>query len=85
MLLLGLASKLGLQQVSVADLSPGTTSLLVGQKVPTLLVHRCRTREYTNGIQFCPMLHRCNVDKRNHFYLFLLQETSFFLCLLDQI
>jgi hypothetical protein len=35
-----------------------------------------------NAIHFCPILHTCIMDKRNHFYLVLLQENNpFFYCL----
>jgi hypothetical protein len=70
------ALKLGLHPVTIAHLSPGTSSLLVS-KMPTG-GSTDTGREYTNDIDFYPIFRRCIMDKRNHFYLVLLQENPFF-------
>jgi hypothetical protein len=61
-----LALKLGLYPVAIAHLSPGNISLLVS-KMPATGGFTEVGREYTIAIDFCPIFHRCIMDKSNHF------------------
>jgi hypothetical protein len=63
--------------------------LLLDQGLVHLLVSKISTGGITDHvgrdamyvIRLCPILHKCIMDKRNHFYLVLLQENPFFFCL----
>jgi hypothetical protein len=80
MLWLSLASKLGFHPLTKANLSPGSSTLLVSQIATGGTTNV--GREYMHIIHICPsMFYRYIMDKRNHLLLVLLLLGNPFLLL----